>query len=186
MKAIDILKNEHRQIERMLLVLETASNKAMAGESVSPKVFQDAIRFIKEFADGCHHHKEEDLLFPAMEEKGFPREGGPIGVMLHEHDLGRSFVKGMVEALDGFGRGNKESLQQLTQNAGGFIALLRQHIMKEDSILFEMASRHLDENEQSILTDEFARVEGDEKVTALKKELLDNLSKWEIELGQAR
>ncbi|MGD0266766.1 MAG: hemerythrin domain-containing protein, partial [Candidatus Methylomirabilota bacterium] len=39
----------------------------------------------------CHHGKEENLLFKTMVDRGFPRQGGPIAVMLHEHETGRSF-----------------------------------------------------------------------------------------------
>ncbi|MBW2188922.1 MAG: hemerythrin domain-containing protein, partial [Deltaproteobacteria bacterium] len=55
------------------------------------------VSFIRDFADAYHHSKEEDMLFVAMVEQGFPREAGPIAMMLHEHELGRS----LVSVLDG-------------------------------------------------------------------------------------
>ena len=51
------------------------------------------------FADKCHHGKEEDVLFPELEKAGIARQGGPIGVMLHEHVSGREFIRRMSEAL---------------------------------------------------------------------------------------
>jgi hypothetical protein len=60
----------------------------------------DCSGFFRNFADRCHHSKEEDELFPKMVEHGIPKEGGPIGVMLMEHDQGRAFVRGMSEAAE--------------------------------------------------------------------------------------
>ena len=57
------------------------------------------IGFLKEFADKCHHGKEEGLLFPAMVAAGIPDKGGPIGVMLAEHTQGRQFIRDMEESL---------------------------------------------------------------------------------------
>jgi len=70
MKPTDMLKAEHRAIERMLTVMEHAVANAEQGNNVKPEVFDDALKFIQTFADGCHHRKEEALLFPAMEMVG--------------------------------------------------------------------------------------------------------------------
>jgi len=52
---------------------------------VDTKDMHDFIGFLKEFADKCHHGKEEGLLFPALIQAGLPEKGGPIGVMLADH-----------------------------------------------------------------------------------------------------
>ena len=57
------------------------------------------MEFIATFADHNHHGKEEDILFPAMEKAGFPRDGGPVGVMLMEHTQGREYVGAMRLAV---------------------------------------------------------------------------------------
>lgn len=80
---------EQRIIERGLAALETAAKRLNAGEAPSPVIFLQAADFIRGFADGCHHKKEEGVLFPAMQSAGVPCERGPIGVMLAEHERGR-------------------------------------------------------------------------------------------------
>lgn len=82
MKPTDILKQEHRAIERMLTVLETTVQRMKQGENASPQIIRDALSFIQQFADRCHHGKEETILFTAMEQKGFSRDFGPLAVML--------------------------------------------------------------------------------------------------------
>ena len=88
MQATSVLMDEHRIIERMLGDLELASERLASGAPIRPGFFLDAAEFVKGFADGCHHRKEEGVLFPAMELAGVAREGGPIGVMLAEHEEG--------------------------------------------------------------------------------------------------
>ena len=66
MHATEILMEEHEAILRFIDALELAAEHLAAGQPVRAGFFLDAADFIKGFADGCHHHKEEGLLFPAL------------------------------------------------------------------------------------------------------------------------
>lgn len=146
----------------MLAVIGKICDMLDRGERVNPAHLDQAIMFIREFADRCHHTKEEKHLFPAMESVGVPRDGGPIGVMLSEHDEGRQFVRGMASASAGYRNGNTNAAAGFTGNARSFIALLSEHILKEDNILFMMADTHLTPEKQAELASEFDRVEREE------------------------
>ncbi len=95
MKPTEMLKEEHKTIKVMLDILENVSKKISSGIEVNSEHLNQIIDFIKTFADKCHYGKKQDLLFPAIEESGVPKEGGPIGVMLYEHELGRDYVRKM-------------------------------------------------------------------------------------------
>jgi len=153
------LKHEHRVIERVLRILEKASRRLEAGDSVPPEVFGKSIDFIRNFADKCHHGKEQDTLFPVLVEHGIPKEGGPIGVMLAEHDEGRAYVRGMAEALSKHRAGDVGAAADIAHNARGYAQLLEQHIQKEDNVLYPMAERVLSEEEKVELADKFEQVE---------------------------
>lgn len=153
MIATEMLKREHETIEKGLGLLELAAKIVRQGGTL-PSGFQPWIAaFIKEFADGLHHAKEESLLFPMLEHRGIPREGGPIGCMLAEHDLGRRFARRIAQPLDGSGADPVE----FANAAEGYVDLLRQHIFKENHVLFAMADHVLSPNEQSELAAAFAR-----------------------------
>ncbi|MDA8189522.1 MAG: hemerythrin domain-containing protein, partial [Dehalococcoidales bacterium] len=107
MSATAALKQEHRVIEKMLKVLFAATQRLQAGEDVDPEILRKAVDFIRNFADRCHHGKEEDNLFPAMESRGVPKFGGPIGIMLVEHDEGRRHVRELAAALDKYEAGDR-------------------------------------------------------------------------------
>ena len=162
MEATEILKKEHRIIERVLASLEVAAGRLSAGESVSPQIFIMAADFIKGFADGCHHKKEEGVLFPAMEAAGVPRQGGPIGVMLAEHEQGRHFTADMRAAAERLAAGETDAREAVADNALRYVALLRGHIAKEDNILFAMADRFIAEPAQAEVSEEFDRIEQEE------------------------
>jgi hemerythrin-like domain-containing protein len=162
MKPTDILKNEHRGIEVMLDVLKQMCLRLQANGQIDLDHLDRSLDFFKGFADGCHHRKEERLLFPAMEKEGFSRDAGPIAVMLNEHTLGRKYIAAMTEALSMMKQGNMGASPKFVEAARGYIALLSEHIAKEDNVLFHMADAQLSPEVQSGLVKEFERVEREE------------------------
>lgn len=137
MQATKLLMDEHRGIERMLDVLEEVAERLMGQGDVHAGDPSRVLDFLSGFADKCHHAKEEGQLFPALVAAGVPREGGPVGVMLAEHVQGRGYIARMRQALaDGDARA-------YAQAAHAYAALLRQHILKEDHILYPMAEARL-------------------------------------------
>lgn len=162
MKATDILMSEHRVIERVIDCLQTAAEQLASGAQVRPGFFLEAADFIKGFADGCHHRKEEGVLFKAMSESGVPVQGGPIGVMLHEHELGRSYTQAMREAAQRLAGGDESASSAVVAAARSYAGLLRQHIAKEDGVLFPMAEQFIPIGQQEQLVEDFEHVEHEE------------------------
>ncbi|MBM3254196.1 MAG: hemerythrin, partial [Candidatus Omnitrophica bacterium] len=136
MKATEVLKAEHEGIKLMLRILDKVYDKLNSTKELNRENFINILEFLKVFADKCHRGKEEDLLFPAMVEAGVSKEGGPIGVMLMEHSQGREYIRGMSEAFERFKNGNREASAKIAENAKNYIALLTEHIDKENNILF--------------------------------------------------
>jgi hemerythrin-like domain-containing protein len=159
MSATDVLKDEHRGVERMLSIVEAATRRLEAGSDVPADLYLSAVDFFRGFTDGCHHAKEEEKLFPTLEQRGIPRDGGPIGMMLAEHEQGRAYVRAMAEAAGRYSKGDTSARAALIENGRGYVRLLRQHIAKEDGVLFPMADRALSSAEQDRLFEEFQVIE---------------------------
>ncbi len=159
MQATQVLRNEHEGILAMLAVVETAAYRLRDGNDVPPALFTDAVSFFRNFTDGCHHGKEELELFPKLAERGLPTEGGPVGVMLMEHEQGRAFVRGLASASERYAAGDKAAIPDLVANALSYVKLLREHIDKENGVLFVMADQILSDEEQGQLYDAFEEVE---------------------------
>ncbi|MCG8604039.1 hemerythrin domain-containing protein, partial [bacterium] len=161
MKATEILTEEHRIILKVLDCLQKISDEAESNAKLDADSANMALEFFRGFADGCHHAKEEDRLFIVMQEQGIPRDGGPIGVMLTEHDHGRSCVHGMTQAVEDAAAGNRQAIEKFRDHAQDFIILLRAHIAKEDQVLFPMADNVLGHQGGEALLADFQKIESD-------------------------
>jgi hemerythrin-like domain-containing protein len=159
MKPTEALRHEHQAILRMIRILDKMADGLEAGANVAPGDLEDAVEFIRVFADTCHHAKEEGHLFPEMERVGVPRDRGPIGVMLSEHEEGRKHVAEMARAIPGIRKKNKRAAGAFASAARGYGALLSQHIFKEDKILYPMADARLSPDQQTSLSECFDEVE---------------------------
>jgi len=155
---VSVLRTEHQIILRVVGVLSRLMDRfEQAGE------FEDAplakcVEFIRLFADACHHGKEEDLLFPVLESRGIPRDGGPIGVMLYEHQVARGLTKDMDAALTDARTGDAAARTRFCQAARKYADLLTNHIFKEDNVLFNMGDRMMNPDDQRTLTTQFCAV----------------------------
>jgi hemerythrin-like domain-containing protein len=185
LKATDDLKSEHRGIERMLNIAEKAAQALVVGRSVPAQAFVDMVDFLRNFADKCHHGKEETELFPAMEKAGVPRQGGPIAVMLAEHDQGRAFIRAMADAGERYSKGDASAKAPLAAAINGYVQLLRSHIFKEDNILFPMADSVVPTAEQARLVTAFDDIEANvmgpgvhERYHALLDEMEKQAAGW--------
>jgi hemerythrin-like domain-containing protein len=159
MTPTEQLKEEHQGISLMLQILEKVCAKMEKNERVEPAHLEGIVEFFKVFVDKCHHGKEEDLLFPELEKAGIPRERGPIGVMLTEHTQGRAYVRAMGEAAQKFKKGEAGASPEFVANARNYVALLTQHIQKENNILFPMGDKVLAGEKQAELLEGFEDLE---------------------------
>ncbi len=134
-RATQNLENDHVHILQLTQVME----KMAQMHQLDPLYVDEVTDLIRNFADGLHHAKEEELLFPLLVDKGFSNQNGPVAVMLHEHVLGRNFVKTMIEGSRELKNGNTEADREVREALIGYANLLQAHIGKENNILFRMA-----------------------------------------------
>jgi len=180
MKATDVLNAEHELIRAVLDALERGAGRLQAGEKVSAEFFLDAAEFIRGFADGAHHRKEEGVLFEALLQHGFSRDGGPVAVMLAEHDLARDYTRALGEAAERLRAGDNDARDAVVTNALSYVRLLREHIMKESNILFRMADMAIPPSEHAGLDAGFEKIEREEigpAVHAKYRALADKLNR---------
>jgi hemerythrin-like domain-containing protein len=156
--ATDILRDEHQVILRVLLTLESAAEQLAAGGAMPEERWAGMIAWLRAYADGNHHAKEEKVLFPAMIKAGVPDEGGPVAVMLQEHAEGRALLAMMYTG---------EPADKAAA-ARRYIRLLRDHIDKENGVLFPLADAVLDERDQAEVCRELASLETQRVETGLE------------------
>lgn len=174
--ATQNLENDHVYILQLCDVML----KMVEHECKETAHFELVFQLIKNFADGLHHAKEEDLLFPLMGAKGFSKEQGPVAVMLHEHVQGRNYVKGISEGINALKSGNEDSIQLIYENLSGYAYLLQGHIDKENNVLFRMADDVLSDDEQKYLLSKFATIDENVKPEFNSKNAVLNINKLAV------
>lgn len=154
-RATQNLENDHVHILQLTHVMEKMAQMSQ----LDPVYLDEVADLIRSFADGLHHAKEEELLFPLMVEKGFSNQNGPVAVMLHEHVLGRNFVKAMTEGSRELKNGNKDAENKVREALMGYANLLQSHIGKENNILFRMADNLMSISEEHQLYELFMHLD---------------------------
>jgi hemerythrin-like domain-containing protein len=161
MRPTEELMHEH---EVILHVLKKAGIEAarLRSDAVRPELIELMLDFFRNFADKCHHAKEEKHLFPLMEKKGLSHDSGPIAVMLMDHIEGRKRLSNIAGLLPAAKLGDKDAIQAVSENLAAYVDLLETHIAKENGVLFPMADHIFTENDQQSLEKEFLKVEEEE------------------------
>ena len=150
---------EHRLILRLITLLERNAARTAAGDFTDWQFYLNGVDFIRNYADRFHHAKEEDVLFSALVRNGMPRENSPVAAMLMEHDQGRAYVVGMEAAVQKTLDGLPGHESAIAENALAYAALLREHIGKEDDILYPLAERVIPEAMRGEIIAEYRRAE---------------------------
>lgn len=145
------LEDDHVHILRLIGVMDLI----IGTELPDVKHLEAIVEIIRNYADGLHHAKEENIFFPLIAGKGFSLTQGPVAVMLHEHVTGREYVKGMASGIALYKDGDKQALKEIYTNMAGYAELLQNHIGKENNILFRMADRVLSDKDHEELVRKF-------------------------------
>ncbi len=157
-KPTELLKEEHENVLQKLDALEVVIGHLDRKEEVFPRLKELASFFQTDF--WVHFVKEEEALFPELE-RFIPGEGGPLGVMLMEHEELRDMNAAMQGVISDYMSDalHLEVAEMTRKHGSHFIRLLRDHIDKENSILFAIADMHLDQTQVEKVTRLFTEIE---------------------------
>ena len=135
------LRRDHDLIEKVIKAMESTIQLLNDGKQIPESILLPVIDFSKNFTDVCHHSKEENSLFPALEQAGMPRNMGPIAMMLMDHERSREIGKEMESsAKDYISSGNSTKLISDMQQ---YVEHITEHLWKENNKLFMMAEARL-------------------------------------------
>ena len=160
MLATESLRRDHALIEKMINALKTISLLLKKRKQIPDSILNQAFDFAINFTNTCHHGKEEESLFPTLEKKGMPREGGPIARMLYEHEITKELANSIVNLTKIYISSVKHS--ELVKNIDDYVQHVSLHLTKENQRLFGMADM--------LLSEQNTRV--NDNLTKLEKEKL--------------
>ena len=140
----ELLKRDHEVTERVFAAMEKLFSSPAGPSAVQVGLLVD---YLQGYVDQCHNQKEELHLFSRLQQKGMPRHGGPLGVMLQEHERAREILARLVPLGSAFAAGDSGKLPELHAVFAEYAALCKDHFWKENDILYPMALRMLSESE---------------------------------------
>lgn len=131
----ELLQEDHEVTERALAAVELAFAQPEAPATALVGRLLDYLVY----ADQCHNVKEEKHLFPLVEKRGIPRHGGPLAVMLSEHDRSRELLSRLRPLGERYVKGEAAALPELREVFAEYASLLKAHYWKENDILYPMS-----------------------------------------------
>jgi hemerythrin-like domain-containing protein len=177
-----ILRHEHRVIERALRALDGMCLNLKSGGNIPPEPLYQILDFIKNFADRFHHAREETLLFPALGQNGFQKEGGAFRFLRGEHEIERMLTSELELAIGEYRHRDSAAVDRFVEAANLYRDHMVGHMREEDAILFRLAEEVLDETDKATLIQSFIQEEAQgydgmvERYERLARELEKNWS----------
>jgi hemerythrin-like domain-containing protein len=137
MTPIGALMIEHRLIERMLRLLAAQVERIRADRTADSEFVAAAVDFLRDYADRCHHGKEEDILFRDLAARPLEEPlRRTLQELIAEHAHARELTGLVAEANERYRGGEPAALDDLAAAAGELVALYPPHIEKEDRHFF--------------------------------------------------
>jgi len=150
-----LLMADHEQTEQVIDALE----KVWSEEAPDPALVKKAVQYFSEFADACHNQKEEQHLFPRLSAAGIPSQGGPLAVMLMEHERSKQLLEAFSDLGNRVVAGDSAAGDEMVSVFMEYGALLKNHYWKENDILYPMGRRALGPEDDTAILEGIAQIE---------------------------
>lgn len=170
-EPISSLHAEHDMIIKVLAAFERWSNALLLEGKEDRLALKRFLRFFTEFEDACHHVKEERILFECMARSGFPKNGGPVAVMLAEHEEGREIMRALERIANQAAPWTNEDCGKVSAQASAYVSLMRRHIDKEEKFLYPRAEAKLPEEAWTEIAEGFASLDEEYECAGAQEEL---------------
>jgi hemerythrin-like domain-containing protein len=148
MSPTESLRKDHALIAKMINALQTISSLLSNGKQIPKSILNQAIDFSINFTNTCHHGKEEESLFPTLENNGMPREGGPIARMLYEHQITKNLAESIIKSTKNYI--SYGDYKELVKDIDNYVQHVSLHLSKENQRLFAMADIILKDQENQV------------------------------------
>jgi hemerythrin-like domain-containing protein len=155
-KALTIIRDEHRTISAILHGMEYLVAKIRKGnKKVDPRVFHAMLYYLDTFSERAHHPKEDLFLFKALRSRGAGAEA-LITELEKEHAGGENALRRLAQALNRYEEGGDKEFPGFQRAVERFVGSYRDHMRKEEELLFPLAEELLKEADWAVIDQAFA------------------------------
>jgi hemerythrin-like domain-containing protein len=161
MQPVATLIIEHREIERLIALMKKEGDRIKEDKLTDIDFIDDCIDFIKTYADGCHHGKEECILFKELENKKLKAEHLKILKQLtKEHKHTGDITINLINVRNNYSKSEDDASKQIFAfeihgYLEEFMDFYPKHIIKEEKEFFLPCMDYFTDNEKNEMNDKF-------------------------------
>ena len=146
---------EHRLIERMIKIMDSEAMRIKEEGVLNLILIDNAVDFIRTYADRCHHGKEEGILFRELEKKNISKEHKKtMNELVEEHKLGRELTGSLAKARENAAGGNHSQVSTIAEIMEKLVNFYPKHIEKEDKHFFLPVMGYFTDSEKDAMLKE--------------------------------
>jgi len=164
MEITESLKAEHRVIEKYLVALDSLGEAILRGDDIPLSLVRETAYLIRDCAHKYHQTKEEDLIFPFIEENISENSRNSTQKLMDEHGESRAHIRSLLRNLEKLensqsGENRQPIAKQLVTSVRSCSSGLRRHILREDRGLFPTVEKKLSESQKRWLWEKLEEFE---------------------------
>jgi hemerythrin-like domain-containing protein len=171
-RPTETLQKEHKICYLVVAAARRRSTLVRGGDEFHPDNVIQLVDFLQYF-DVCHDHKEDDLLFAKLAERGMSTGTGVLAEMMQDHDELRTRLEAIGDGLPRARSGDRRAILQLLDKIDTYLQLLEDHMHKEDEVLFPMAEHVLTHRDLEELARAYESVESQEILEGVHEKYFD-------------
>lgn len=142
-RTLNIIRDEHRSISAILHGMEYLVDRVRTRKArIDPRVFSAMIYYLDTFSERMHHPKEDRYLFKAMRSRG-AEAAAVVADLEKEHAAGGEALKRLEQSLVRYEEGGDKEFPAFAEAVARFVGGYRDHMHKEEHIVFPLAQRLL-------------------------------------------
>jgi hemerythrin-like domain-containing protein len=144
--AIDLFETlyaEHRFINQALQAFDSYATSVALGPEFDRHDLNRFVFFFSQYAELGHHHKEENVLIPALVACGFAAPGGPLEFIRDQHRHERRLMRRLRRSAAQKEPWSNDNRRDVVKTIRQFVSFERTHMEKENTLLFPEAIKQL-------------------------------------------
>ena len=180
-RLIEILLEEHKRIDEMMDLLDLSVKKAKEPSGLPPGIMAKELDFCKNFINKCHEAKEEEVLVPELQKRGYPMDRGPILEMLEDHKKGRAILRRLLSSEKNAREDERQ--RSFSEMAAAYALFQYEHMRGEEEHILKKADIAIERPAQEALAAECLRFDEEKLGKGSHSRYLESIKEIRSGLG---
>jgi len=159
MTPTENLIKEHEEINELLDIMSKIALKIKSKDVFYPTDVEEIIDYLIIIIDKSHHGKEDEVFYPELISSGIPKETAPLSIINYEHTLAHRYLKDISSCVVNCKIGNDFSGELLADSLTNYVVVIKNHIQREEEIIFPIANEVLSSEKQNEISQRFEDIE---------------------------